>query len=51
MTYLIVLVTMVCGPIAAMLVELYPTRIRYSGMSLCWSLSDADRSVRQAPGS
>ncbi|TXJ14559.1 MAG: MFS transporter, partial [Alicycliphilus sp.] len=34
LTYLIILVTMVYGPIAAMLVELYPTRIRYSGLSL-----------------
>jgi hypothetical protein len=30
LTYLIILVTMVYGPIAAMLVELFPTRIRYS---------------------
>jgi MFS family permease len=34
LTYLIILVTMVYGPIAAMLVELFPTRIRYSGLSL-----------------
>jgi hypothetical protein len=34
LTFLIVLVTMVYGPIAALLVELFPTRIRYSGMSL-----------------
>jgi MFS family permease len=34
LTYLILLVTMVYGPIAAMLVELFPTRIRYSGLSL-----------------
>jgi MFS family permease len=34
LTYLIILVTMVYGPIAAALVELYPTRIRYSGLSL-----------------
>lgn len=34
LTFLIVLVTMVYGPIAAMLVELFPTRIRYSGLSL-----------------
>ena len=31
---LIVYVTMVYGPIAAMLVELFPTRIRYTGMSV-----------------
>jgi hypothetical protein len=32
--YLVMLVTMVYGPIAAMLVELFPTRIRYTSMSL-----------------
>ncbi len=32
--YLAILVTMVYGPIAAALVELFPTRIRYSGVSL-----------------
>jgi hypothetical protein len=31
---LVVYVTMVYGPIAALLVELFPTRIRYTGMSL-----------------
>ncbi|CAG2149166.1 Sialic acid transporter NanT [Cupriavidus yeoncheonensis] len=31
---LVIYVTMVYGPIAAMLVELFPTRIRYSSMSL-----------------
>ena len=40
MTYLILLVTMVYGPIAAMLVELYPTRIRYSGMSLPYHIGN-----------
>ena len=34
LTYLLILATMVYGPIAAMLVELFPTRIRYSGLSL-----------------
>ena len=34
LTYLVLLVTMVYGPIAAMLVELFPTRIRYTSMSL-----------------
>jgi hypothetical protein len=34
LTYLVILVTMVYGPIAAMLVELFPTRIRYTSMSL-----------------
>ena len=32
--YLVILVTMVYGPIAAMLVELFPNRIRYTSMSL-----------------
>ena len=32
LTYLIILVTMVYGPIAAMLVELFPTRIIYAGL-------------------
>jgi MFS family permease len=31
---LVIFVTMVYGPIAAMLVEMFPTRIRYSSMSL-----------------
>ena len=34
LTVFIILVTMVCGPIAAMLAKLCPTRIRYSGLSL-----------------
>jgi MFS family permease len=32
--YLVLLVTMVYGPIAALLVELFPSRIRYTSMSL-----------------
>jgi MFS family permease len=32
--YLVILVTMVYGPIAAFLVEIFPARIRYSSMSL-----------------
>jgi MFS-type transporter involved in bile tolerance (Atg22 family) len=32
--FLVVLVTMVYGPIAAMLVEMFPTRIRYTSMSV-----------------
>jgi MFS family permease len=40
LTYLIGLVTMVYGPIAAMLVELYPTRIRYSGLSLPYHIGN-----------
>ena len=34
MFYLVILVTMVYGPIAAFLVELFPARIRYTSMSL-----------------
>ena len=34
LVYLVLLVTMVYGPIAAMLVEMFPTRIRYTSMSL-----------------
>jgi MFS family permease len=40
LTYLIVLVTMVYGPIAAALVEMYPTRIRYSGLSLPYHIGN-----------
>ncbi|MEP7102086.1 MAG: MFS transporter [Burkholderiales bacterium] len=34
LTVLVIYVTMVYGPIAAMLVEMFPTRIRYTSMSL-----------------
>ena len=34
LVFLVILVTMVYGPIAAMLVEMFPTRIRYTSMSL-----------------
>jgi hypothetical protein len=34
LTILVIYVTMVYGPIAAALVELFPTRIRYTGLSL-----------------
>ncbi len=34
LTLLVIYVTMVYGPIAAMLVEIFPTRIRYTSMSL-----------------
>jgi MFS family permease len=34
LTILVIFVTMVYGPIAAMLVEMFPTRIRYTSMSL-----------------
>ncbi len=40
LSYLIILVTMVYGPIAAMLVELFPTRIRYSGLSLPYHIGN-----------
>jgi MFS family permease len=40
LTFLILLVTMVYGPIAAMLVELFPTRIRYSGLSLPYHIGN-----------
>jgi MFS family permease len=39
-TYLVVLVTMVYGPIAAWLVELFPTRIRYTSMSLPYHIGN-----------
>ena len=37
---LVIYVTMVYGPIAAMLVELFPTRIRYTSMSLPYHLGN-----------
>jgi hypothetical protein len=37
---LMLLVTMVYGPIAAYLVELFPTRIRYTSMSLPYHLGN-----------
>ena len=37
---LVVFVTMVYGPIAAWLVELFPTRIRYSGLSLPYHIGN-----------
>ncbi len=40
LAYLVVLVTMVYGPIAAMLVEMFPTRIRYSGLSLPYHIGN-----------
>jgi hypothetical protein len=39
-TYLVLLVTMVYGPIAAWLVELFPTRIRYTSMSLPYHIGN-----------
>lgn len=40
LTYLVILVTMVYGPIAAALVELFPTRIRYTAMSLPYHIGN-----------
>ena len=37
---LVVYVTMVYGPIAAILVEMFPTRIRYTGMSLPYHIGN-----------
>ncbi len=40
LTILVIYVTMVYGPIAAALVELFPTRIRYSSMSLPYHIGN-----------
>ena len=40
LTYLVILVTMVYGPIAAMLVEMFPTRIRYTSLSLPYHIGN-----------
>lgn len=40
LTLLVVYVTMVYGPIAAMLVEFFPTRIRYTSMSLPYHIGN-----------
>jgi MFS family permease len=40
LTILVVYVTLVYGPIAAWLVEMFPTRIRYSGMSLPYHIGN-----------
>lgn len=40
LTVLVIYVTMVYGPIAALLVELFPTRIRYTGMSLPYHIGN-----------
>jgi MFS family permease len=40
LTILVVYVTMVYGPIAAWLVEMFPTRIRYSGVSLPYHIGN-----------
>jgi MFS family permease len=40
LTILVIYVTMVYGPIAAMLVEMFPTRIRYTSMSLPYHIGN-----------
>src|SRR4030095_15030400 len=40
LTILVIYVTMVYGPIAAMLVELFPPRIRYTSMSLPYHIGN-----------
>ena len=40
LSILVLYVTMVYGPIAALLVELFPTRIRYTGMSLPYHIGN-----------
>jgi hypothetical protein len=40
LTLLVIYVTMVYGPIAAWLVELFPTRIRYTSMSLPYHIGN-----------
>ncbi|MGC2396896.1 MAG: MFS transporter, partial [Rhodomicrobium sp.] len=40
LTILVLYVTMVYGPIAAMLVELFPTRIRYTALSLPYHIGN-----------
>ena len=40
LTLMVIFVTMVYGPIAAMLVEMFPTRIRYTSMSLPYHIGN-----------
>lgn len=40
LTILVIYVTMVYGPIAAMLVEMFPSRIRYTSMSLPYHIGN-----------
>ncbi len=40
LTIMVIFVTMVYGPIAAMLVEMFPTRIRYTSMSLPYHIGN-----------
>ena len=39
-TLMVIFVTMVYGPVAAFLVELFPTRIRYTSMSLPYHIGN-----------
>ena len=40
LTIMVIYVTMVCGPIAAFLVEMFPTKIRYTSMSLPYHIGN-----------
>jgi predicted MFS family arabinose efflux permease len=40
LTYMVLLAAMVYGPLAAMLVEMFPTRIRYTSMSLPYHIGN-----------
>lgn len=40
LAYLVILVAMVYGPLAAMLVEMFPTRIRYTSLSLPYHVAN-----------
>ena len=40
LTIMVIYVTMVYGPIAAMLVEMFPTKIRYTSMSLPYHIGN-----------
>ena len=45
--YLVILVTMVYGPIAAYLVESFPARTRYTSLSLPYHLGNGGRKLWQ----
>ncbi len=40
LSYSVILVTMVYGPIAAVLMEMFPTQIRYTSMSLPYHIGN-----------
>ena len=40
LSYLVIVVTMVYGPIAAVLMEMFPTQIRYTSMSLPYHIGN-----------